>query len=195
MKMPLKFAIRAGLVVLIGVPLAGCESVQGIGRDFKAAFSKDSKTPEAADAVDGNTVAEPKSAAKPKSAGALPGMNARGEVIDPKLVEAGNGTKVKGIDEWEGEITGKPVRGSKFSKLKIGMPMKQVTDLAGEPTDKGAHVTGKAFIPFFFGSDSYRYELVYKGHGRLLFAGGSVSNIGGGNLIWIIHSAKEKGYR
>jgi len=123
-----------------------------------------------------------------------PGMNARGEVVDAKLVEAGYGQEIKGINDYEGEITGKPAPGSKFTKLKIGMSLKQVTDIAGQPTDQGAHITGKAFIPFYFGSDRYRYETVYKGMGRLIFAGaaGFDSNA---HLIWIIHSANEAGYR
>jgi len=124
-----------------------------------------------------------------------PGMNEQGEVIDPKKVEAGFGQKVKGLNDWEGEITGKPAPGSKFTQLKIGMPMKQVTDLVGvPPTDKGAYMTGKAWIPFNFGSDRYRHEVVYKGQGRLIFAGaaGFDSNA---HLIWIIHSAREEGYR
>ena len=75
------------------------------------------------------------------------------------------------------------------------MGMKQVTDLIGQPTDQGTYITGKAFIPFYFGSDRYRYELVYKGWGRLIFAGGSMGNISGGNLFWIINSASEPGYR
>jgi hypothetical protein len=73
------------------------------------------------------------------------------------------------------------------------MPMKQVTDLIGEPTDQGAYVTGKAFIPFFFGGDKYRYEMAYKGQGRLVFAGQSMGT--GGNLIWIIHNKDDSGYR
>lgn len=123
-----------------------------------------------------------------------PGMNARGEVVDAKLVEAGYGQELKGINDYEGEITGKPAPGSKFTKLKIGMSLKQVTDIVGQPTDQGAHITGKAFIPFYFGSDRYRYETVYKGMGRLIFAGaaGFDSNA---HLIWIIHSANEAGYR
>lgn len=123
-----------------------------------------------------------------------PGMNERGEVVDAKLVEAGYGQTVKGLNDYEGEITGKPAPRSKFTKLKIGMSLKQVLDLAGQPTDQGAHITGKAFIPFYFGSDRYRYETVYKGSGRLIFAGaaGFDSNA---HLIWIIHSANEAGYR
>ncbi len=124
-----------------------------------------------------------------------PGMNANGEVVDASKVEGGFGTKVKGINDTEGEITGKPAPGSKFTQLKIGMGMKQVTDLAGPPTDQGAYITGKAFIPFYFGGDRHRFEMAYKGQGRLIFAGGGIGDYTGGNLIWIIHSASESGYR
>ena len=102
---------------------------------------------------------------------------------------------VKGINDWEGEITGKPAPGSKFTKLKIGMSMKQVTDLIGSPTDQGAYITGKAWIPFYYGSDRYRHELVYKGQGRLIFSGGSGGDYSSGYLTSIIHNAKESGYR
>lgn len=119
-------------------------------------------------------------------------MNANGEVVDSKLVESGYGQKVKGKDDWEGEITGKPAPGSKFTRLKIGMSATEVRSMLGEPSDQGVHPTGKAWIPFYFGSDKYRYETVYKGQGRLLFA----SSAGMGwdpnmHLIWIIHSAHE----
>jgi hypothetical protein len=102
---------------------------------------------------------------------------------------------VKGINGWEGEITGTPAPYSKFTNLEIGMGMKQVIDMIGRPTDQGSYVTGKAWIPFYFGSDRYRHEMVYKGQGRLIFAGGSMGNYSSGNLIWIIHNAQESGYR
>jgi hypothetical protein len=110
--------------------------------------------------------------------------------------ESPNDTRtVKGINGWEGEISGKPTRGSKFTKLQIGMSMKQVVDLIGQPTDQGTYETGKAWIPYYYGSDRYRYELVYKRHGRLIFAGGSSGDSSSGNLISIIHNAQESGYR
>ena len=139
--------------------------------------------------------AAPEQAAAPARATVPAGMNANGEVIDSAKISAGTGRQVKGINDWDGEITGKPAPNSKFTKLQIGMPMKQVTDIAGPPTDSGAYVTGKAWIPFYFGGDRYRHELVYKNQGRLIFAGGSMGNVTGGNLIWIIHNATESGYR
>jgi hypothetical protein len=131
--------------------------------------------------------------AQPKGPG--PGMNAEGEVVDSAKVEGGHGEKVKGLGDWEGEITGKPAPDSKFTKLQIGMSMKQVTDLAGHPTDQGGYVTGKAWIPWYFGSDRHRFEMAFKGQGRLVFAGGSLGDYSGGNLIWIIHNKNDSGYR
>lgn len=115
-------------------------------------------------------------------------------VTDSSKVEAGQGTQVKGINDWQGEITGVPVKGSRFTKLKIGMPLQQVFDLIGQPTDQGAYVTGKAFIPFYFGSDKVRWEATYKGQGRLIFS--NQAGFGTGQyLTWIIYNANEAGYR
>ena len=122
-------------------------------------------------------------------------MDAQGNVTDSSKVEAGSGRTVKGLNGYEGEITGNPGRNSRFARLQIGMSARQVTDIAGQPTDQGAYVTGKAFIPFYFGSDRHRYEMTYKGQGRLVFAGGGMGDYSSGNLIWIIHNANESGYR
>ena len=122
-----------------------------------------------------------------------PGMNEAGEVVDSGAVEAGWGEEVQGIKDYEGEITGKPAPDSRFTQLRIGMGMKQARDLVGEPNDEGAYVTGKAFIPFYFGGDKFRYELAYKGQGRLIFAGKESGTVG--NLIWVIHNANDSGYR
>lgn len=123
------------------------------------------------------------------------GMNANGEVVDSKKVEAGSGQKVKGINDWEGEITGKPGTGSKFTKLQIGMGVRQVADLVGQPTDQGAYATGKMWIPWYFGSDKVRFEQVFKGQGRLIFASPGGMDFSSGNLVWIIHNQNEAGYR
>jgi len=131
----------------------------------------------------------------PTHKGVGPGMDANGVVVDPSKVESGYGQNVKGLGDWEGEITGVALPGSRFAQLQIGMPMRQVTDIVGRPTDEGAYITGKAFIPFYYGSDRYRYELVYRGQGRLIFAGGSGADHSGAHLIWIINSVADSGYR
>jgi len=129
------------------------------------------------------------------SSSPTPAPAAKAEAPAPKAEATSDRQTVKGINDWEGEIIGKPAPGSKFTKLKIGMGMRQVTDLIGQPTDQGAYVTGKAWIPFYYGSDRYRHELVYKGQGRLIFSGGGVGNYSSGHLTSIIHNAKEEGYR
>jgi hypothetical protein len=137
---------------------------------------------------------QPAQAARP-SGPAKPGMDAQGNVIDSSKVESGSGRTVKGLNDYEGEITGNPAPNSKFTKLQIGMPVRQVTDLAGPPTDQGAYITGKAWIPFYFGADRHRFEMTYKGQGRLIFAGGGMGDFTSGYLIWIIHNPNEPGYR
>lgn len=138
--------------------------------------------------------AEPAPAAAPVAASGAYDLSKNKPVTDSTKVEAGQGTTVKGINDWQGEISGVPAASSRFTKLKIGMSQQQVTDLAGQPTDQGAYVTGKAFIPFYFGSDRSRWEMIYKGQGRLIFS--NQSGFGSGYyLTWIIHNANEGGYR
>jgi len=174
-------ARAASLAALFSAVLvAGCGSVQ-----MPSLGKSDSAAPAPA----------PAAAAAPAAPKSRAGMNDRGEVVDSSKVEAGSGQKVKGLNDWEGEITGKPGPGSKLAQLKIGMSMRQVIDLAGNPTDQGAYMTGKAWIPFYFGSDRHRFEMVYKNQGRLIFAGGSLGDFTGGNLIWVIHNPTEGGYR
>ncbi len=113
-------------------------------------------------------------------------------VTDSSTVEAGKGTLVKGINDWEGEISGIPARGSKFTKLKIGMSTDEVFRLIGQPSGMSSYPTGKAHIPFYHGADRWRQEAIYKGQGRLIFSQQGGWGASEFNLIWIIHSANEK---
>lgn len=166
------FAVTAALA------LGGCLATGGSGSGSTGGASTSAAPAAAAPA------------AKPRPAW----MNERGEVIDSSKVEAGYGEKVKGLNGWEGEITGKPAPNSKFTKLQIGMSRAQVLDITGQPNDQGAYITGRAFIPFFFGADRYRHELAFKGQGRLIFAGSGGFDTNA-HLIWIIHNANDTGFR
>ena len=84
-------------------------------------------------------------------------------------------------------IIGTPAPGSKFSKIKLGWDSRHVTDVIGPPTDSKSYATGKAWIPFYHGSDSFRGEEHYKGEGILTFGGN-------GKLIRIIVNPNESGY-
>jgi hypothetical protein len=65
-----------------------------------------------------------------------------------------------------------PPADSPLAKVQIGMSPREVENLLGPPTDENQYVTGKAFIPFYFGEDRWRRAYFYRGLGRVVFAGG-----------------------
>lgn len=170
---PRLVAARIGLCAAAALYLAGCANVA------------DPRTNPGSGSAGGGSLA----------ARIGPGMNAQGEVVEPRKVEPGYGQKVKGLGDWEGEITGKPVPGSKFAQLKIGMTASEAQGLLGAPSDFGAQATIKAFIPGWFGADKSRYQAVYKGQGRLLFSSAGAGGQDKMHLVWIIHSAHDDGQR
>lgn len=98
-------------------------------------------------------------------------------------------------DESEAEsgIYGNPPASSPFSKVKVGMSLKQVTDLVGEPTDQRGYVTGKAWIPFYYGKDRTRVEYRYKSQGVVTFVGsGGFSSAH--TVYRVIYNPEETGY-
>ena len=108
---------------------------------------------------------------------------------------AANVKKVKSEDgSFDGEIIGTPAPTSKFAKLRIGMGQRQVEDLIGRSDDEDSHITGKAFIPFFFGGDTHRLEAFYKNEGQLTY---SPSHYGGSaNVLMRIEvNTKATGFR
>jgi hypothetical protein len=95
-----------------------------------------------------------------------------------RIVKSKNG-------KYDGEIIGTPGANSKFAKLQIGMRLREVSDLIGAPDDLERHETGKRWIPFYFGPDAQRLEVLYKGEGCLTYTGGNVFGGGGNELIRI----------
>src|SRR5437867_4080019 len=65
-----------------------------------------------------------------------------------------------------------PPAGSPLAKVQPGMTPREVEGILGPPNDENAYMTGKAFIPFFYGGDRWRRAYFYKGLGRVVFAGG-----------------------
>lgn len=111
-------------------------------------------------------------------------------ITNSESVRSGDGTAIKGLDNWEGEITGIPTAGSKFSRLQIGLREDDVITYLGKPSDRTFRLSGKAFIPFYYGSGKSEVESIYNGQGRLIYSRGS------GNdpymyLTWIIHNPNE----
>jgi hypothetical protein len=97
---------------------------------------------------------------------------------------------------YSGEVSGKPVAGSKFAKMQIGMQMGEVQELMGRAPDRmHSYESGKRWIPFYFGNDARRMQVLYKGHGCLIFTGGNAWGGGGGDLIGIAHDAAGACYQ
>ena len=63
-----------------------------------------------------------------------------------------------------------PPAGSPLAKVQPGMNDAQVRSLVGDPDDSEAYMTGKMFIPFYFGPDTHRAEWIYRGKGRVVFS-------------------------
>ncbi|MBL4831058.1 MAG: outer membrane protein assembly factor BamE [Aliivibrio sp.] len=83
---------------------------------------------------------------------------------------------------------------SKFAKIEKGMSMNQVVELIGSPSDTTSYMTGKSFIPFYFGTDAARKEALYKGEGRIVFTGGTGFGFNKFKVYQIIYNPKETGY-
>jgi len=88
-----------------------------------------------------------------------------------------------------------PPPGTPLAKITKGMGMSEVVRILGEPTDRNQYVTGKAFIPWYFGDDVTRIEWHYKGVGRVVFTGGGAWGQQGGQVEWVDYDPKETGYR
>ena len=101
-------------------------------------------------------------------------------------------TMVKGADGKDvGEYVGaKPAAASKFAKLKFGMSPQDVMNTIGAPSNTTTHETGKRWIPFYFGPDARRLELLYSGEGCLTFTGGNIYGSGSNELIVIENDPK-----
>lgn len=95
-----------------------------------------------------------------------------------RIVKSADGT-------FDGEIVGRPAPGSKFSKLAIGMTMREVNAAIGAPDDLVRHETGKRWIPFYFGDDAQRMQALVRNEGCLTYTGGNVFGGGGNQLIKI----------
>ena len=57
---------------------------------------------------------------------------------------------------------------SPLAKIELGMSDIKVRNLLGEPSDGKSYPTGKNFIPFYFGGDTYRTEMIYMNVGRVI---------------------------
>lgn len=83
--------------------------------------------------------------------------------------------------------------GTPLAQIKVGMESTEVTALIGPPTNTSAYVTGKAFIPFYYGGDTHRIMYHYKGQGRVILSPDSRFT-SGESVIEIEYDPTEVGY-
>jgi hypothetical protein len=86
-----------------------------------------------------------------------------------------------------------PPASSPLAKVQTGMSQREVQNLIGPPSDEKQYITGKAFIPWYFGPDRSRSAYYYKGQGRVVFAGGSVGNMTG-KVVRVEYDPNESGH-
>ena len=69
------------------------------------------------------------------------------------------------------------------------MHQSEVERILGVTSNIRGYVTAKAFIPFYYGTDSHRYEAVYAGQGSVAYTGGGMGG-GQGVLMMINYDPK-----
>ena len=104
--------------------------------------------------------------------------SAIGKSCNPCVVKSRDGT-------FDGEVYGNIPAGSKWARLRIGMEQPEVERLLGVSHQVHAYPTAKAWIPFYYGTDRYRYEVSYPGQGSVSYTGGSWG--GGQGVVMMIN--------
>lgn len=59
---------------------------------------------------------------------------------------------------------------SPLANIEIDMTQQQVTDILGQPSRMKNYPTGRNWIPFYFGGDTYRFDWIYPGKGKVVLA-------------------------
>ncbi len=86
----------------------------------------------------------------------------------------------------------RPPADHKMAAVDLNMPPGQVLQIMGEPTSRQTYMTGKSWIPYYFGSDTHRTDWKYAGQGRVVFGTNRWS--GNQKVIRIDYDPGEDGY-
>jgi hypothetical protein len=84
-----------------------------------------------------------------------------------------------------------PPADSPLAQVQQGMAPQQVVEILGEPGQRHNYMTGKSWIPFYYGADAIRQEWKYKGLGRVVFSQGSFTPW---RVTRIDYDPDERGY-
>lgn len=86
----------------------------------------------------------------------------------------------------------RPPAGTKLARITDGMSEGEVIAILGEPTSRQDYMTGKAWIPYYYGSDVSRLDYRYKGTGIVVFGRNRYS--GKTRVIRVDYDPNEDGY-
>lgn len=108
-----------------------------------------------------------------------------------------HGREVKSRDgSFTGVVVGEPAPGSRFATLQIGMSTGEVQDVMNRVPDRQhTYESGKRWIPFYYGNDARRMQVLYRGEGCLIFTDGNIWGGAGGDLIQIEHDPSGECYQ
>lgn len=63
-----------------------------------------------------------------------------------------------------------PREGSRLARVKEGMNDNDVRRILGNPSQTRPYMTGKGWIPFYYGPDTHRTDWIYQKVGRIVFS-------------------------
>ena len=78
---------------------------------------------------------------------------------------------------------------SPLAKITLGMNDEQVRAILGSPDASNAYMTGKSWIPFYYGSDTSRTDWLYAGQGRVVYSRNRYS--GGLKVIRVMYDPND----
>ena len=78
---------------------------------------------------------------------------------------------------------------SPLATVEVGMSDLDVRKIMGEPDDANMYMTGKAWIPFYYGPDTHRTDWKYSKTGRVVFSRNRYS--GALKVVRIIYNPEE----
>ena len=115
-------------------------------------------------------------------------------VLSMLLLAAGCATQATPAPTSVGQTQQTIPADSPLTKIREGMSKGEMIYLLGQPTDQETTVTGKAFIPFYFGGDTTVTRMHYQGLGRVYVSGGAAFG-GGEKVLKIEYDPQEPGFR
>ena len=88
-----------------------------------------------------------------------------------------------------GSVYSAPPAGSKLAEVSLESSDAAVRQVMGEPDDSNAYMTGKGWIPFYYGPDTHRTDWIYRGQGRVVFSRNRWT--GGVKVIKVMYNPNE----